>query len=598
MAVCVLFVCAQISVAEESFQNNLLKMDVSQSSLGGVKMTLYTNKPYSENVVVNKKSDTEYVILMPETSNSMTAAPVLNSVAGVVRGVSVKTQQYDNQNKGYTKITVSTTKPIEINPQVQTLKSDDVKLSQKDYDELLEQVAKTKSAKTGTSKQKVAVAPIVKKQTPPVFRPAKILEKLRPTLKTASAPKLTKVHPAPVKYIPQEVKKVTQVPAPVAEPAKTSETVANTSTPEVAQTNQVQNVQTEPEAQSAVPQEVPAAMPLSDQPQESALNKYIGIIKNNLYLVLGFIAAAFLLLLLGARAMTKNINKQKENFTEHLQDQPPVMTDYSEKINEDMTWKEKFQTYVDTNQQGALKEAPETKSENQELDDLFSTEPSSESEEDAFGFIGDSESDGAVFDEEIFNDEIYDEVGEEYYEEQQVSAPVEEEQQNQDFSSLDGFGKIEYDNEDEDEFSLDDLLSEDEDELSVAMSAPMVLAEEEPVVSEVPISSEDFLDEISSVEEVVEEEQQGEQGEFVKSEYVIDEGKGFYLVDFEDTSALVGHIEDEIFVLKRFEQRLNEKIQARLDEKKANSSNYMTRVGNFKGLVEVTPEKMNLLIEL
>jgi hypothetical protein len=86
--------------------------------------------------------------------------------------------------------------------------------------------------------------------------------------------------------------------------------------------------------------------------------------------------------------------------------------------------------------------------------------------------------------------------------------------------------------------------------------------------------------------------------EIVKSEFVIDAEKGFYLVDFEDASALVGHIEDEIFVLKRFKQRTNEKIQARLDETTPNSSNYMTRVGKFKGLVEVTPEKMNLLIEL
>jgi hypothetical protein len=88
------------------------------------------------------------------------------------------------------------------------------------------------------------------------------------------------------------------------------------------------------------------------------------------------------------------------------------------------------------------------------------------------------------------------------------------------------------------------------------------------------------------------------QDEIVKSEFNIDDEKGFYLVDFEDTTALVGHIDEEIFVLKRFDKKINGPLQARLDERKENSTNYMTKVGSFRGLVEVTPQNMNLLIEL
>ena len=60
----------------------------------------------------------------------------------------------------------------------------------------------------------------------------------------------------------------------------------------------------------------------------------------------------------------------------------------------------------------------------------------------------------------------------------------------------------------------------------------------------------------------------------------------------------MGRIEDEIFILKKFEEKINAPIQARLNERKGNSTNYMTKIGSFKAIVEVTPKKMDLLIEL
>lgn len=577
IAISVLFIGTQFSVADESFQNNLLKMDVSQSSLGGVKMTLYTNKPYSENVVVNKKSDTEYVILMPETSNSMTAAPVLNSVAGVVRGVSVKTQQYENNAKGYTKITVSTTKPVEISPQIETLKSEDVKVSQKDYDELLEQVAKQKLA---------AKAPSVKRQTPPVFKPAKVLEKLRMNAKSPSVPRIAKTKPTYVQKVPKvkkvqikpavETKKIVQAIKPVAPvtPVATTTTTSTTApvSANVGQTMQAQGVQKQSiQPQFLVPtvsnQTVPAFQTLINPPKERKLSKIIRIIKNNLYIFMGAAAALFILLLMGARGMVKNINRQKEIFTSNLEEQPSVVTDYEEKINEDMTWKEKFQTYTEASQQDISKSMGEEKSTaNPTLDDLFSDKASSESAQEDIEDL---------FDEESTEEEIYDEVGEEY---------VENLGNNQN-SALDEFDNVAYDKEyeDEDDFSLDELFGEEE-----------VQSESEKAEEIESLSTGELFVGGGVISQVAD----AERDELVKSEYIIDDEKGFYLVDFEEASALVGHIEDEIFVLKRFEQRMNDKLQARLNETKGNSSNYMTRVGNFKGLVEVTPDKMNLLIEL
>lgn len=107
-----------------------------------------------------------------------------------------------------------------------------------------------------------------------------------------------------------------------------------------------------------------------------------------------------------------------------------------------------------------------------------------------------------------------------------------------------------------------------------------------------------FIKEEKKVEEVKEVEQVEETDEMVKSQFIIDNNKGLYLVDIEDTSALVGQINDEIFVLKKFAEKVDAKLQARLNETKQNSSSYMAKIGNFKALIEVTQNNMKLLIEL
>ncbi|MGN0017862.1 MAG: hypothetical protein ACI37S_02355 [Candidatus Gastranaerophilaceae bacterium] len=103
--------------ASDSNNNELLKMDVSQTSENSVKVNIYTDKPYNEQIIVNKKPDNKYVILLPETTNAMVAQPDI-SEASSVKNIDVKTQQYSSlPGKGYTKITIDSKKPIEVIPQ-------------------------------------------------------------------------------------------------------------------------------------------------------------------------------------------------------------------------------------------------------------------------------------------------------------------------------------------------------------------------------------------------------------------------------------------------------------------------------------------------
>ena len=83
-------------------------------------------------------------------------------------------------------------------------------------------------------------------------------------------------------------------------------------------------------------------------------------------------------------------------------------------------------------------------------------------------------------------------------------------------------------------------------------------------------------------------------GLIVKSGYNIDSEKGFYVVNIDGVSALVGRIKDNIFVLKKFDQVVDKPIQVRLDH----GTVYIVRVGGFKCLVDVSQNKMGTLIEI
>lgn len=77
----------------------------------------------------------------------------------------------------------------------------------------------------------------------------------------------------------------------------------------------------------------------------------------------------------------------------------------------------------------------------------------------------------------------------------------------------------------------------------------------------------------------------------------IDKNKGFYLVKYDGQTALIGYIKDEIFIINKFDKIYNPNLQARLNERKKNKSNYIVRIDNYKALVEVSDKDMNVLIE-
>ena len=109
---------ADTMALDSDYKNNLLKVDVVRANDGSYKVDLFTQKPYNEPIKVIKKTDTNYYILLPETYHSITSV----GGTGDVNKVDVKLFPYAGQdlNNGYTKINISTSKPVTLSANVKT----------------------------------------------------------------------------------------------------------------------------------------------------------------------------------------------------------------------------------------------------------------------------------------------------------------------------------------------------------------------------------------------------------------------------------------------------------------------------------------------
>jgi len=113
---------ADTMALDSDYKNNLLKVDINKVNDGSYKIDLFTQKPYNEPVKVIKKSDTSYYVLLPETYHSITSV----GASGDVNKVDVKLYPYAGQdlNNGYTKINITTNKPVNFSTNVRTASSD------------------------------------------------------------------------------------------------------------------------------------------------------------------------------------------------------------------------------------------------------------------------------------------------------------------------------------------------------------------------------------------------------------------------------------------------------------------------------------------
>ena len=224
---------ANFSACEVFANNTLSQVDVKKNSTDSLEFTLYTSSPYAENVVVTKKSDNKYVILMPNVNGTTTSKPDFSGVRDVVTDIDVRAIN-DGAN-GYTKVTVITNRPVDI--KTNTAKNVAPTQGQKEYRALIAQ-QQAKSVTTTTPSQTGSTVSAFK------------LPEIQPT-KTAAE---LKTNVAPTTSLTTPVANVAQK-ATTTQTAKTvpTKTVTNSSTPKAAEKPAVNKLATTQEKSVSKP---------------------------------------------------------------------------------------------------------------------------------------------------------------------------------------------------------------------------------------------------------------------------------------------------------------------------------------------------------
>lgn len=628
--------------------NNLVQLDLKKSSNNSVNVTLFTSNGYNDNVMVRKKSDNKYVILIPKVQSSGYSASNLNGVRDLVSNVDVKT--VNDTNGGYTKVTIITTKPLDIKTSAQ--KSSPVTEEQKEYKTLIAQANAIKNniGKQETPQQKhaqkteitvnKAAASVTQKTNKATTQTnsAKQIEKQ----KNAPKIKLTEVNPQAKKE-----KQDRQIRR-----AQLAELIQEVKQEKIAEHIPDKTVAPTVPAPAPVVNNVPVQevkdikeMPKVEQPKKtSILSKIKHKTKKGLKPVGITLASLFGLLFISRliRAISATTKEIKTSFVEQLAQNNSNSESFKyNNITDDdeLSWQEKYKRYLDASAKPVPRAgnkgnytfiktpAEPVRKLNRKRNDLekMVTEiAKSHTNEIQPEIVEVQNEDDAIqkaikfkaFDSHraTLDTTSRDKIRSRFkkyenelplHEQKNVelgksilhSNPRKLKDANLDVADVDK-NRIKYDPSDYIMSSVDEYLSILDKESEKAPQ--QVSIEQTPVLPAVKAIDKTEIRPIAKSQTNPITKQHSEtkasylNGLIVKSGYNIDNNKGFYIVNVDGKSALIGKVNDEVFVLKRFDSNVTNPIQVRHD----NANVYMVKAGGFKSLVEVTNDKMGVLIEL
>ena len=628
--------------------NNLVQLDLKKSSNNSVNVTLFTSNGYNDNVMVRKKSDNKYVILIPKVQSSGYSASNLNGVRDLVSNVDVKT--VNDTNGGYTKVTLITTKQLDIKTSAQ--KSSPVTEEQKEYKTLIAQANAVKNniGKQETPQQKhaqkteitvnKAAASVTQKtnKTTTQTDSAKQIEKQ----KNAPKIKLTEVNPQAKKE-----KQDRQIRR-----AQLAELIQEVKQEKIAEHIPDKTVVPAVPAPAPVVNNVPVQevkdikeMPKVEQPKKtSILSKIKHKAKKGLKPVGITLASLFGLIFISRliRAIAATTKEVKASFVEQLAQNHSNSESFKyNNITDDdeLSWQEKYKRYLDASAKPVpragnkgnytfIKTPAEPvrklNKKRNDLEKMVTEIAKSRTNEIQPEIVEVQNEDDAIqkaikfkaFDSHraTLDTTSRDKIRSRFkkyenelllHEQKNVelgksilhSNPRKLKDANLDVADVDK-NRIKYDPSDYIMSSVDEYLSILDKESEKAPQ--QVSIEQTPVLPAVKAIDKTEIRPIAKSQTNPITKQHSEtkasylNGLIVKSGYNIDNNKGFYIVNVDGKSALIGKVNDEVFVLKRFDSNVTNPIQVRHD----NANVYMVKAGGFKSLVEVTNDKMGVLIEL
>lgn len=557
--------------------NSLVQLDLKRTSNDAVNVTLFTTNTYNDNVMVRKKSDNKYVILIPKVQSSGYSASNLNGVRDLVSNVDVKT--VNDTSGGYTKVTLITTKPLEIKTSARL--SAPVTAEQRETQTL---IAQANAVKNTISRQDVP--PKLREQKTevtvnkaPAEKPVKKAEPKKQEVKKPEI-KLVEIDPEKIQRqerklhleeMKQEVRLEQNIPEELPE---LPETVVNEEQP-------VQDIQEMPQRPSA---------------KHKAKKAALGLLS-----LLGLFALGKLF-----KGTVKTYAPQ-EAFIDSVVPSEPEIDKVSDIVdNSELSWKEKYQMYLDKSatpvSRGENKgnymfiKTPNIEKKREKLERLVTepvfdiVEPEIVESEDevisktiklkAFGKRSKSlkmtSRDKSRFKKYEVEIPLHEQKNIELGESMLHSNPRSFADANLKITDVDK-KRIKYEPKEYIMSSVDEYFSILDKEQQ-KISAPVAkVSASNPIAKHRNENKSSYL-----------------KGLIVKSGFNIDDSKGFYLVNQDGQNALIGKVNEEVFVLKRFDKNVTSPIQVRHDKDNV----YMVKAGEFKSLVEVNDSKMGVLIEL
>ena len=351
-----------------AYSNNLTQLDIrkSSSSASTLNVTIYTSSPYDDNVAVTKKTDNKYVIIMPNVSGVTGSKPDLTGLHDVISGIDVKSVQDDGN--GYTKVTLTTTKPINI--RTTTKRSAPLTAEQKAYKNLIAQ-SRTNKPVTNSGTVKTSHASAVPSATIKFDNP-----KVSPHKSTSQLSSVNKalIASEPINAVPDKKKESTVniakskvndvIKSPLAEKPIVGDVnedlekhaplsiAFDAPLPEESTDNVVQEpakpapvaVQTKPAAQNLLVQKVK----LVKNKIENKINRRISA---NMFVTFVILMCSMIGLTLLFKLIKKSLEHSmilKQTFKENLLSKPVEVESYDDIVNDsELNWQEKYQKYID-----------------------------------------------------------------------------------------------------------------------------------------------------------------------------------------------------------------------------------------------------------
>ena len=591
----------------ETYKNNVVDVRVNGEGGNAVKVVIYTDRPYTDPVVVNKKANNKYVILMPETNSLLKSSPTVTNGSGTISNVTVNTQSVSG-GKGYTKITITSEKSINVVPKTQQIVSKPKPTS-------TAQTAKpvTSTQSTAQSKQDAQKKALAEKQRQEAIKKANIEKQ-----KKAQAQKT-----AQQKSVQKPVTKPAQ-PAPAVKPAPAKQPIEVLE--QEIKTGQYANVvqdKNDDVLNKAIDENTADNKDskskdkiITETNDKSAMHNLKSIIEGlkkinvwKLLLLLGAVALPIFVIMaiLGMdkktnRKIDETFNRNNDlgiDYSSQEQDIEPVTPQsstripYREPIPEEQTYNsfdEMLDRVEETDSNISVQNVNSATSgfnndysdsdfePEQQVEPVVETMPVSdiepvveENEEPAVsepynpdGYLSDF---AGVNDKDFFEELTMQTMAENNSEGLPAQSPADE---------------------------IFNFMSEDEVE-------PQIVEPVAPPVSnpiEQTVQTQEIEAQEESQEPVYETFKQGNDELTMLTEVKLNETTGIYLVNYDNFSSLVGHINDDYFVIKKFDEYVSGHISVKEAEKIHGAKRYLVRVGKNKMVVEVSETSMSRLLDL